>query len=72
MLGLAEMDGKAAQDHGKACLCCQKVQPATQSLEEIEFLKSACAAAQSGKTGKVRSLIARNPEALHSDGRAGR
>jgi hypothetical protein len=43
-----------------------------QSLEELEFLRSACAAAQAGDVGKLSRMLNNTKlNALHSDGGAG-
>lgn len=53
------------------CACCTRAQPASQSLEEVEFAKSACAMAQTGNTQKLARLLAQRPECVHSDGTSG-
>jgi len=45
--------------------------PASQSLAEVEFARSACKAAQEGDLARLGSLLARDPGAAHSDGRGG-
>lgn len=56
--------------HGVTCDCCTPA-PAAQSLDEVAFTKSAAAAAQAGDYLRVKSLIARNPAAVHDDGYGG-
>ncbi|KAL4419244.1 hypothetical protein ABPG77_001182 [Micractinium sp. CCAP 211/92] len=56
--------------HGVTCDCCTPA-PAAQSLDEVAFAKSAAAAAQAGDYLRVKSLIARNPAAVHDDGYGG-
>lgn len=56
--------------HGQNCDCCAPG-AAAQSLDEVSFAKSAAAAAQAGDLFRVKSLIARNPSALHDDGYGG-
>ena len=59
-------------DHPHAeCSCYKQAQPATQSLSEIDFLKSACTAAQKGDAARLRDLLAKRPELLHDDGVGG-
>ncbi|KAL6754083.1 ankyrin repeat-containing domain protein [Haematococcus lacustris] len=41
-----------------------------QSLDELEFARSACAAAQAGALDKLQRILAAHPEAVHSDGTA--
>ena len=43
-----------------------------QSLEEMEFTRSACSAAQSGNAENLQKCINRNPGAVYHDGAAGR
>ena len=46
--------------------------PYDQRLEELDFLRSACAAAQRGQAAALAALLARRGEkALHDDGVAG-
>mmetsp|Transcript_22627 Transcript_22627/g.31546 ORF Transcript_22627/g.31546 Transcript_22627/m.31546 type:complete len:172 (+) Transcript_22627:295-810(+) len=42
--------------------------PYDQSLEEVEFMRSACAAAQRGHLKKLEHMIERHPEVVNSDG----
>lgn len=39
--------------------------PYDQSVEEMDFLRSACAAAQRGQTDKLRAMLDRKPESLN-------
>jgi len=39
-----------------------------QSIEELDFLRSACSAAQNGETDKLRRMLKRNSHHLHTDG----
>ena len=43
-----------------------------QSLEEMEFTRSACTAAQTGELAKLQRMIERNPAAMYHDGSTGR
>ena len=43
-----------------------------QSLDEMEFARSACSAAQNGDAGKLQQCLDRNPSAVYHDGVAGR
>ena len=50
---------------------CDHTHPPTgleQSLEEMEFTRSACSAAQAGDLERVRRMIDRNPGCVHHDG----
>jgi hypothetical protein len=54
---------------------CDHTHPPTgleQSLEEMEFTRSACQAAQIGDLEKLRRMIERNPGAVYHDGAEGR
>ena len=59
-----------AVKHGDTCNCCAPA-PASQSLAEVAFAKSAAAAAQAGDLFRVKQLIALSPAALHDDGCGG-
>lgn len=56
-----------AADH-RTCKCCSKPAATAQSLDEVSFLRSACTASQFGDTEKLKSLIARNSDVIHTDG----
>ena len=61
-------------DHtGDACNCVLAPAPrgVTERLDEMEFQRSACAAAQSGDVVKLGRILDRNPDAVHSDGASG-
>jgi hypothetical protein len=57
------------QQHGIDCLCCPVA--AVQSISEIAFAKSACAAASVGDYSRVKNLLNRNSKALENDGAGG-
>ena len=64
---------------GKCDVCgpdgCDHTHPPTgleQSLDEMEFTRSACSAAQNGDLDKLQRMIDRNPGAVHHDGAEGR
>ena len=40
-----------------------------QNLDEVNFSRSICAAASTGNISKVKGILERMPEAIHSDGR---
>ena len=42
--------------------------PYDQTLEELDFMRSACAAAQQGNARKLEGLLARRPALVHEDG----
>lgn len=46
--------------------------PYDQRLEELEFLRSACAVAQRGQTDKLAGMLARRPDSVHWDGVEGK
>lgn len=39
--------------------------PYDQSMEELEFMRSACSAAQRGQTEKLQGMLDRRPELVH-------
>lgn len=61
----------AQKGHPENCDCCKAATPAQQNLEELAFLKSACAAAKAGNIEKLRRCIEKQPSSLHSDGSGG-
>ena len=54
------------------CECYRAPPHAIQSLEEVDFLRSACAAAQEGNTSRLEEILRKHPEALQDDGHRGR
>lgn len=56
--------------HGDNCDCCGPT-PSAQTLDELSFTRSAAAAAQAGDYFRVKSMVSRNPAALHDDGCGG-
>ena len=66
---IKEMDCNIHQ-HSQ-CSCHRKAQPASQSLEEVDFLKSACSAAQKGDTARLKHLVAKRPSLVDEDGAGG-
>ena len=58
--------------HGPgACACCSNSAPGQQSLDELAFLKSACAAAQQGNVSKLERILRDHPTAVSDDGVGG-
>ena len=57
--------------HPPTCQCALHKPPAVQSLDELDFLKSACSAAQTGNLARLERLITAHPEAVHADGAGG-
>ena len=53
------------------CQCYKQSIPIAQSLEELDYLKSACAAAQQGNEAKLHVILEKHPEAINSDGSEG-
>ena len=53
------------------CQCYKHPVAAVQSLEELDYLKSACAAAQQGNVAKLSSMLDKHPHAVNSDGAEG-
>ena len=56
---------------GAGCSCAATATGTEQSLEELDFARSACSAAQVGDTVKLARILKRSPDAVHSDGAAG-
>lgn len=56
---------------GLACNCAVNPSGLEQSLPELEFARSACAAAQTGNVVKLERILKRSPQAVHHDGGAG-
>lgn len=54
------------------CRCYKQSNPAAQSLEELGYLKSACAAAQQGNEAKLQIILEKHPQAISSDGSEGK
>ena len=57
--------------HPASCQCASHPAPASQSLDELGFLKSACSAAQSGNLDRLSKLVEAHPDAVHTDGSGG-
>jgi ankyrin repeat protein len=53
--------------HAADCGCCVP-RVAVQSLDELEFSRSCCHAAQVGDLQRVKALITKHPGCVHSDG----
>ena len=71
MVELQESRAAAMHGHGHD----DDVDPSTpydQRLEELEFLRSACAVAQRGQTDKLAAMLARRPDSVHWDGVEGK
>lgn len=64
-------DGDCAHGPGAGCNCAAAGGAAAQSLDELEFARSACRAAAAGDTAKLARLLDRAPDAVHSDGGKG-
>lgn len=58
-------------EHSDGCNCVKVTTGTEQGFEELDFARSACAAAQSGNVEKLRSILERRPEQLHQDGKGG-
>ena len=54
-----------------ACNCSLRPSRVVQSLDELQFTRSACQAALSNQTDRLRRILDANPDAIHSDGAAG-
>lgn len=53
------------------CECYRAPPQASQSMEELDYLRSACAAAQEGNTTRLEEILRKCPEALQDDGHRG-
>jgi hypothetical protein len=59
-------------DHDAAeCQCYARPGAAAQSLDELEFVRSACHAAQLGQLDKLERILRNRPEAISWDGGTG-
>jgi ankyrin repeat protein len=59
-------------DHPEGCSCCALPTGAAETLDEVLWSKSICAAASSGDLARVQQILARsNGQAVHSNGRGG-
>ena len=56
----------------RACECHTSGAPASQNLEELGFLKSACSAAQKGDVQRLAELLVKHPSSVSDDGVSGR
>lgn len=59
------------QLHDLQCNCAACGGSTQQGLDELEFGRSACSLAQRGQTARLRALLGRRPELVHSDGTPG-
>lgn len=53
------------------CRCYSKPLAAAQNLDELEFVRSACHAAQTGQLDKLERILRNQPDAVNSDGASG-
>jgi hypothetical protein len=58
----------AACSHGGECGCGQVLTGTEQNLEEFDFSRSACAAAQLGDELKLRHILSKRPNEIHASG----
>jgi hypothetical protein len=59
-------------DHDSTeCRCYASAAPASQSLDELGFVRSACHAAQIGNIEKLQRILRSKPEAVSWDGGTG-
>lgn len=57
--------------HTDDCQCYKQATPAAQSLEELDFLKSACAAAQQGNVQRLQAILDKHPKAIGTSNDSG-
>lgn len=62
------MPSKSCKIHHETCNCVMTPNSMQQSIEEIGFMRSACAAAKSGNMVRLREVLDKNPDAVHGDG----
>jgi hypothetical protein len=55
-------------EHAEDCTCYKVSTGTEQTLEELDFARSACAAAQLGDMAQLKRLLARNPRQIHGAG----
>lgn len=60
-------------EHGPrdTCNCAVSATGTEQSLDELEFSRTACSAAQDGNVAKLRRILQRNPSAIRGDETSG-
>ncbi|PNH01818.1 Ankyrin repeat domain-containing protein 39 [Tetrabaena socialis] len=68
---MADWSAFCAAHASGACKCALVATGTEQSLDELEFSRSACSAAQNGDVAKLRRILQRNPQAVHGDGGSG-
>jgi hypothetical protein len=59
-------DRSDACSHDGKSNCCQVVTGTEQTLEELDFSRSACAAAQLGNELKLRQILGKRPHDIHA------
>lgn len=57
--------------HPADCDCCAQPTPAGQSIEELDFLRSACTLAQAGNQTRLAAFIDAHPACVNEDGCGG-
>ena len=57
--------------HPADCDCCAQPTPAGQSIEELDFLRSACTLAQAGNQPRLAAFIEAHPASVNEDGCGG-
>ena len=60
------------EQHPENCQCALHTPQAAQSLDELDFLKSACSAAQTGNLDRLEKLIKNDSLVVLADGSGGR
>lgn len=71
MFGAGKTGWVAICGHDASCNCALVTTGMEQSLDEMEFSRSACGAAQDGDVRKLQRILARNPGAVNGDGGQG-
>lgn len=58
-----------SHEHGCNCGC--RPSAVQQSLAEVDFMRSACAAAKAGDCDRLAQILFRRPDSIHDDGVSG-
>ena len=62
------MNWEVGCGHLDSCNCATTGSALAETLDELEYARSACAAAQQGNVEKLTRLVRRNPDIVHNDG----
>ncbi|GMH43433.1 hypothetical protein BSKO_11355 [Bryopsis sp. KO-2023] len=62
------MNSNVCEAHAEGCNCAKTWSSTQQSLDEVDFMRSACAAAKSGHIDRLRTILRKRPDAVDGDG----